>query len=422
MKHRRVSSAAWLGLAAVCVLGCARSSRNDGAPGLAGRGGAATQGGSGGASTGGAAAGASGAHAGGASPVAGTGGSETGGGQAGEGEVGGAGGTPGGGAGGSAANSGGPNEMAGSSGAAGSSGGIGGIGGSGAGTGGQGNAPSGEPGIVCGPWDNTQPDLHCNAGEVCVQCEETDLNRSVRCAPNPREYPAEYAAFSAGCTNGYLSTECDGPEDCPEGSTCQLRADDDYIYPACTTESPSCTAYCVACNSSEDCPGGEACVPNAFGGGDWLGGTCGPEFGDLLAAGDWLIGWSGGLDHYSWYRFTQDGADPSKGTVRSRRSECVACASYACQGIDGTDEETYEGTYEIVAGTEIHVDLSASCAFDYRFTNLSVPAEMGLIGSGGQARASAQVVVAGLSSAQALLYDPGVACETDFSACVFPPP
>lgn len=419
MKHRTVSNAAWVGLATVCVLGCARSSHNDGAPGLAGSAGAATQGGSGGASTGGAAAGASGAQAGGASPGAGTGGSELGGGQAGEGEVGGAGGTLGGGAGGSAASSGGPSEMAGSSGAAGSSGGIDG---SGAGTGGQGNAPSGEPGIVCGPWDNTLPDLHCDAGEVCVLCEETDSNRSVRCAPNPREYPAEYAAYSAGCTNGLLSTECDGPEDCPEGSTCQLRADDDYGYPACTMESPSCSAYCVACNSSEDCLGGEACVPNAFGSDGWVGGTCGPEFSDLLVAGDWLIGWSGGMEHYSWYRFTQDGADPTKGTVRSRRSDCGGCAGYACQGIDGTDEETYEGTYEIVAGTEVHFDLSASCAFAYRFTNLSVPPETGLVGSGGQARASARVVVAGLQSAQALRYDPGVGCETDFSACAFPAP
>jgi hypothetical protein len=400
MKHRTVSNAAWFGLATVCVLGCARSSHNDGAPGPAGSAGAATQGGSGGASTGGAAAGASGAQAGAASPGAGTGGSEPGGGQAGEGEEGGAGGTLGGGAGGSAASS----------------------GGAGAGTGGQGNAPSGEPGIVCGPWDNALPDLHCDAGEVCVLCEETDSNRSVRCAPNPREYPAEYAAFSAGCTNGLLSTECDGPEDCPEGSTCQLRADDDFIYPACTTESPSCSAYCVACNSSEDCPGGEACVPNGFGSGDWVGGTCGPEFSDLLVAGDWLIGWSGGMEHYSWYRFTQDGADQSKGTVRSRRSECLACGPYACQGIDGTDEETYEGTYAVVAGTEIHFELSASCAFAYRFTNLSVPPETGLVGSGGQARASARVVVAGLVSAQALLYDAGVGCETDFSACVFPAP
>jgi hypothetical protein len=302
-------------------------------------------------------------------------------------------------------------DMGGSAGTAGSSAGMSGSDGA---SGGQGGTRSAQPGIVCGPWDRTLPDVNCAAGEVCVLCEEADANRSVRCAPNPTEDPEGYDAFSASCTNGLLSSGCDGPEDCPVGSVCQMRSDDEYIYAACSSEAPSCEAYCVACNSDADCAGEDRCVPNVFGSGRWQSATCGPGLSELLPAGDWLIGWVGGVDHFSWFHFTKDAADPRKGVVRTLAADCGGCTSFGCGS--GT------GAYEIVAENEVRLEFPESCTASYRFTSLSSPPETLPLDS--QVVVSAQVTVdaAEFSSAQALLYPPGVGCSLDFSVCSYPPP
>ena len=388
-------------LAIVSMLSCGRSSREDAKGGSSNRGGTPS-GGSG-----------SGGDGGEANPSGGTpsGGSDSGG-DAGEANP--SGGTSGSGAGTAGSSVGGAGD-GGTSGSGGTAGSSAGSGGSVAGSGGQGGTVPGRPGIVCGPWDAALPDVNCAAGEVCVLCEESETNRSVRCAPNPSERPDEYEDFSESCTNPVLFTECDGPEDCSDDTLCQLRSDDSYSYGVCSAEPPTCSAYCVACNSNEDCEG-DACVPNSFNRGQWRGATCGPALNELLLDGDWLVGWTGGNDHYNWYRFTRDASDSRKGTVKTLALSRGGYPQLGC-AVEG------EGTYEVVAETNVVFEFPASCTFSFGLSDLKSPPDMYDSAPGVEGLVSARVTLDDmLDSATATLYAPGVACNVDFSTCTFPPP
>jgi hypothetical protein len=395
-KNRSRRIAACVALATLGLIGCGRSSRDSGAGGAGGHAGSESAVAGGGVSQGG-------------EPSAGDAGSPpspTGGGGDGSGARG---GQPG--MGGTAGNGG--TGGVGTAGNAVAGGGHAGVAGSSAGAGGLAGAPSGEPGIVCGAYDHTSPDVACVPGEICVLCWDTETSGSVRCAPDPSARPADYDAFRATCTDPALLTECDGPEDCPDGTLCQVRADDDYAYAACSPEPPSCNAYCVACNSSADCMDGDSCVPNELGVRGWSGATCGPPLSELLPAGDWLIGWSGGLNHYSWFRFTQGDTSPDQGTVRTLPVTCPACEGLSCSG--------EVGTYEIV-DAEVRLAFPSSCSLSFRLGSIASPAEP-LIGTS-SAVVSAQVF-SGVSVGplyQALLYAPAVACDADFTTCEYPPP
>ena len=77
-------------------------------------------------------------------------------------------------------------------------------------------------------------------------------------------------------------------------------------YCGCMSANASCQVFSEACF----CPCGiEPCEPPcacACGGGKYLG--CGPK--DIMQPGAlegiWLVGWSGGMNHYSWVRFNAD--------------------------------------------------------------------------------------------------------------------
>ncbi|GMV16439.1 MAG: hypothetical protein HS104_18965 [Polyangiaceae bacterium] len=77
-------------------------------------------------------------------------------------------------------------------------------------------------------------------------------------------------------------------------------------YCDCKSANASCQVFSEACF----CPCGvEPCTPDcdcACGGGKYLG--CGPK--DIMQPGAlegiWLVGWSGGMNHYSWVRFNAD--------------------------------------------------------------------------------------------------------------------
>ncbi|HWP09370.1 MAG TPA: hypothetical protein VNN72_26695 [Polyangiaceae bacterium] len=391
-----------IGLAACGLAGCGRSSRNSGTSAAGGHAGAEAAAAGGDVSQGGSPAGGDGgrgvplAGGGGDGPGAtggesGSGGTFTNGGMGGEGIAGNA--VAGGG-------------RAGSSTAA-------GMAGSSSGQGGLAGAPAGEPGVVCGAYDHTLPDVECTPGQICVRCAETETTASVRCAPNPTSHAVEYDAFLATCTDSVLLTECDGPEDCPFGTRCQLRTAD-YAFARCAPEPPNCTAYCVACNSSADCDNGQSCVPNEQGARGWLGKTCGPALNELLPSGDWLIGWSGGLNHYSWFRFTPGSGTPNQGTVRTVPVTCAGCEALDCAA-DG-------GTYEIV-DEEVTLAFPDSCSLSFRLGQLASPSEPS-VGGGEEASVSARVYT-GVElgpSYEAVLYSPGVACDADFTTCSFPPP
>jgi len=53
--------------------------------------------------------------------------------------------------------------------------------------------------------------------------------------------------------------------------------------------------------------------------------------GEDLGRGVWVIGWSGGLDHYSWLRFNFEA--PEFGTFEVIDAECPSCDTYyGCEG------------------------------------------------------------------------------------------
>jgi hypothetical protein len=73
-------------------------------------------------------------------------------------------------------------------------------------------------------------------------------------------------------------------------------------------------------------PGGGGSGGSADGGGGGTGG-----FPAILGDGVWLVGWSGGLDHFSWLRFTFQ--TPTSGVVDYLDAECPSCTGYfQCEG------------------------------------------------------------------------------------------
>lgn len=109
------------------------------------------------------------------------------------------------------------------------------------------------------------------------------------------------ASGSSGSGGGGVSTGGAGGAPVDGGSGCEGR---DYC--ACKA-GPSCVVLSEACF----CPCGERCEPASCacvcGGGKYLGCTASSITAKGQLDGIWLVGWSGGLNHYSWVRFDADG-------------------------------------------------------------------------------------------------------------------
>lgn len=89
----------------------------------------------------------------------------------------------------------------------------------------------------------------------------------------------------------------------------------------------------------------------SMGGNGEGGGGAEPLFPEL-DDGPWLIGWSGGLDHYSWVLFTYTAAD--EGTAVVIDTECTSCTPYFdCSGMT---------TFSIAGASTVDVPLPAPCA------------------------------------------------------------
>ncbi len=112
----------------------------------------------------------------------------------------------------------------------------------------------------------------------------------------------------AGGTGGVPA--CDGAcvtsADCPlDQPVCSALADCNECFGPCSGAQCQGANTCVSdadCNASPDAK----CVCDALGCTMCVLGFAGgpPGFPEALGEGVWLIGWSGGLDHYSWLRFT----------------------------------------------------------------------------------------------------------------------
>lgn len=129
-----------------------------------------------------------------------------------------------------------------------------------------------------------------------------------------------------------------GSGDCVGLSYCDCKA------------AASCQVFSEACF----CPCGiEPCEPDcdcACGGGKYLG--CGPK--DVMQPGAlegiWLVGWSGGMNHYSWVRFNADGS----ADVLDGADLPVNGPLFACSG---------KGSWIFSAMVHnVHLTLPAACA------------------------------------------------------------
>jgi len=80
---------------------------------------------------------------------------------------------------------------------------------------------------------------------------------------------------------------------------------------------------------------------------------CGSELCQLLDDGVWLVGWAGGLNHFSWLRFQYLGT--TNGTVDLLALTCAGCTSfYPCDG---------QGQFTLDPATaEMVIDLPVACA------------------------------------------------------------
>ena len=134
-------------------------------------------------------------------------------------------------------------------------------------------------------WNDSQ----CNGGELC---------RAGRCVPPPAQCPPAPQCSDPGC---HLVTPSEAP--CPV-CVCDTMfdkqcAEDGYCMQFSSVKYGACVyGRCAECRNDDQCGWGH-CLPP---------GIC----YDMTPAahtlyGTWLIGWAGGLDHFSYFRFEPDG-------------------------------------------------------------------------------------------------------------------
>ncbi|HEX7668414.1 MAG TPA: hypothetical protein VF395_02465 [Polyangiaceae bacterium] len=109
---------------------------------------------------------------------------------------------------------------------------------------------------------------------------------------------------ATGGNRGTGGTDATGGTNATGGETGAGCAGLDYC--SCAAR-PDCAVLSEACF----CPCGEKCEPTCAcvcGGGAYLGCTAASITAPGVLEGTWLVGWSGGLNHYSWVRFAADGS------------------------------------------------------------------------------------------------------------------
>lgn len=162
--------------------------------------------------------------------------------------------------------------------AAGGSDTVGGSGGTAGGTSGDAGA---EPGFAGGPSSSVggagpapgfacRSSGTCETGQRCITCEREDDYTSL-CVPDPTTDPEGYGLGIAECVSVPGFTECDGPEDCAEGTRCAYLSG--ALGAACVTEDQlpaaplttccfTCSALpvCTLCWTDADCPAEHVCM------------------------------------------------------------------------------------------------------------------------------------------------------------------
>jgi Cys-rich repeat protein len=188
-------------------------------------------------------------------------------------------------------------------------------------------------------------DGHCPAGQLCRtgRCVEP----IVGCPPAPA---------CAGDYSGLVS-----PSELP----CPVCLWMSFFEDACATD-PDCVpndnltdarcvyGRCVSCLSDADC-GGWSCLPP---------GICmftSPHANALY--GTWLLGWSGGMEHRSYFRFEPDGAF-RRGSYAASGPFADDIAPFPCQppgGIPAVSVGTWETDMSQAIGLSVTVNLNIAC-------------------------------------------------------------
>jgi hypothetical protein len=138
-------------------------------------------------------------------------------------------------------------------------GGAGGSSGSGSSVGGEGPAP----GFPC--FDQGD----CVSGTRCVTCRLGEVDYTSFCAPDPDKDPNGYETATEDCIEEPRYSDCDGPEDCPQGKYCAYTTSNFRAH--CVTESdlPTVSTCCFTCDAApictlcwndSDCPEALVCV------------------------------------------------------------------------------------------------------------------------------------------------------------------
>ena len=169
---------------------------------------------------------------------------------------------------------------------------------------------AGGMGVPCETDADCPPAGDAIWGEYCVlgncvycwndgQCPDGQVCRTGRCVePDPMACNMTPTCGGWGCDTVHISED-----NCPvcvcESIFDKQCEDDTTCLPISSFPYKSCVyGRCAECRNDEDCQWGH-CLPP---------GLCYDMTPDQYHLyGTWLIGWSGGMDHYSYFRFEPDG-------------------------------------------------------------------------------------------------------------------
>ncbi len=292
--------------------------------------------------------------------------------------------------------------------------------------------------IVCSPGAdhtcNEDPTVSiitgiCNPDSTCTCNPGWDKTASGRCAPSGGPPPTTGTTCTPGmdqtCNDDLamsaLAGTCnpDGTCNCnpayvkrssgkcganPSSGTCTPGMDQ-----TCNDD-PMMSSLAGACGADRTC----TCNPSYA---KKSSGKCGAPattFPEYLA-GTWLIGWSGGLDHYSWVRL--EGFDHGRADFLSKASTRPAVTPFFnCDG---------QGTWEITAkANTIFLHFPSSCTSPgvnitaYTLSNLEFGPSTFPLG----AIMSATLETAPGEQSLAALKFPDSQCDAAFASCVDPFP
>jgi hypothetical protein len=139
--------------------------------------------------------------------------------------------------------------------------------------------------VFCWQDSQCQDDYICRGGR-CIDPMANPCDNNPPCTdPNCRVVSISENACPVCVCDSVFSRQCDNDGDCQVISS--------YLYHRCVY------GRCTDCRHDEDCSHDAQCLPP---------GLCGvmephPE----VLYGTWLLGWAGGMDHFSYFRFEPDG-------------------------------------------------------------------------------------------------------------------